>query len=440
MRVAIIGAGVAGLNAARVLVERGADVTLLEASDRVGGRIRTVYPSDGGLPIELGPEFVHGDPELTRALANVELEEIRERHHLWHDGRIVELGDLWDRFGRVLSQVGGTDESARAYLERIAPRADDAALFTRFIEGFYGADLDDISIAGVAADAGGAGGSGSPAQYRVRGGYARLVESLTARLAHVDLHLGCVVHRVDHRSHPTVVELWHGARRSTVTADAVIVTVPLGVLLARTIHFEPGLGERERMFGKLAMGQVVKLVVRLREPVWRDHDLTTVDFLHADDTGFPTYWLRSGGGTHLLTAWAGGPHARRLAELSASALVERAIAGFATTVGVSRAGVAAAVVDLHRYDYVHDPYTRGAYSYARVGAGDTALELARPIDNTLFFAGEVTDPELEGTVIGALASGARVADEVLRGPRPHLVEAPERHADARHLRHHAPPR
>ncbi|TMQ04964.1 MAG: FAD-dependent oxidoreductase, partial [Deltaproteobacteria bacterium] len=101
MDVAIVGAGFAGLAAARVLAERGIAVELFEASERVGGRARTIHDDGTSLPVELGPEFVHGCPEVTLALAReagAELEEVVDRHHVQRGGRLVDAGDMWSRF------------------------------------------------------------------------------------------------------------------------------------------------------------------------------------------------------------------------------------------------------------------------------------------------------------------------------------------------------
>ncbi len=420
--VAIIGAGLAGLSAARTLVEHGVEVEIFEATDRLGGRARTVHVPDASLPIELGPEFVHGDPDRTSELVrdpDVEIEELGERHHIWRDGRLVAAGDLWQRFGELLAQVNeSADESARAYIDRVGMRPDDARLLGQFIEGFYGANLGDISIVNVAEDAGGAGGDDSPGQYRVRDGYDRVVAALASRIPAATLHLGCTVQRIDWRGSPIRIEYEVGDCLTTATATRAIVTVPLGVLRAGTIVFEPALDAHAHAIEQLAVGQVVKLVLRLRDPVWDAHDPARIDFVHGIDAGFPTYWLRSADQTHLLTAWAGGERARELASCSVATLVERAIDGYAAATGAGRARIAAAVRDHYFHDYAHDPFARGAYSYVRVGASRAVSQLARPVAEHLFFAGEATDVEYEGTVAGALASGARAAEQILRLVQP----------------------
>jgi monoamine oxidase len=420
--VAIIGAGAAGLAAARTLVEHGVDVEMLEASDRVGGRIRSEHAPDASLPFELGPEFVHGDPELTRTLVRdpaIAIEELGERHYLVRDGRSVEATDVWDRYGRLLAHVDpDTDESAAAYIRRRRMAPDDAKLLTQFVEGFYGADLEDVSIQYVAEDAAGAGGEESPAQYHVVGGYGRVVGAFAARVTDA-VRFGAVVERIawGARPQPRPIEIGYrtsaaGSSRST-TAERAIVTVPLGVLQAGAIAFEPALDAHRRAIERLANGQVVKLVLHLDDPVWDCHDPARTDFVYDADADFPTYWLRSSGDTHLLTAWAGGRRARRLAGAAVDELVARTIAGFSAATGVAPARLAAAVRGHHTHDFARDPFTRGAYSYVRVGAADAVAQLAQPVADRLFFAGEATHAGYEGTVAGALASGVRAAKQVL---------------------------
>jgi monoamine oxidase len=281
------------------------------------------------------------------------------------------------------------------------------------VEGFYGAELRDISIVSIAADSGGAGGHESPGQYHVRGGYGAIVRALASRIAKATTRLDAPVHVVDWRRAPVVLELVRGDR---VEADFAIVTVPLGVLHARALRFTPALDEQPhaRALAGLAMGHVTKVVMRLRDRVWSTHRDDRVDFVFAHTGDFPTYWLRTQGGAYILTAWAGGPHGRRLAGTSSAGLVERALDGFSASVGISRARLASSVVSHYHHDYTNDPFTRGAYSYAHVGGADAAHTLTQPLGGRVFFAGEATDHDYEGTVAGALASGERAALQIAR--------------------------
>jgi monoamine oxidase len=123
--------------------------------------------------------------------------------------------------------------------------------------------------------------------------------------------------------------------------------------------------------------------------------------------------MRSRGDAHQLTAWAGGPHAEALARRSATQLATLAVTELSRLLGSSATTIANAVDHFHFHDFAADPFARGAYSYTKVGGLGAAAELAKPLGDRLFFAGEATDEEYEGSVAGALTSGLRAADQVL---------------------------
>jgi monoamine oxidase len=416
--VAVVGGGLAGMAAARVLAEAGLRVELIEATERLGGRVRTL--TDGAthalLPVELGPELVHGAPGATHALAReagLAIEPITDVHR-WRDGHNVDVDLAWQRLGAWLATVDpARDESAAAFIDRTAMTDDDAVLFGHVVEGFYGASLDDIGIAGIAADASGLAATGAR-QDRIRGGYGRVVDWLAHRLAAAGVAVRCgwVVDAIDWRGAPVLVYATRGPTAAIVAADRAIVTLPIGVLHAPDVRFEPELGHHRAALARLAMGQVVKIVICLREPVWEPRTARELAFLHAAGP-FPTFWMRTGGGRQQLVAWAGGPHARALAGADLDYLAQRALDAFATIADVPRGRLAAAVDDFHGHDYAADRFARGAYSYARVGGAGAADVLARPLADRLVLAGEATDAHFEGTVAGALASGARAARQLL---------------------------
>ncbi|MDX2088770.1 MAG: NAD(P)/FAD-dependent oxidoreductase [Kofleriaceae bacterium] len=419
MDVAVIGAGISGLEAARVLAAHHVNVELFEASDRLGGRIRTLYESMEDLPVELGPEFVHGDPEILRGLVHdgvIALEEGRDTHYVPSEDGLADAGDLWQRFSQLLEPAHQRthDESARAYMQHTRMSPEDAALFAMFVEGFYGASLDTISIESVADDAGGAGGPSST--VRPRDGYGHLVHWITKQLENADvpIHVHNVVRSVDWHGDEVVLRIRHLGGEHEVAARRVIVTLPVAVLQADAVRFTPSLGDHAEALSRLAMGQVVKVVLTFRYPVWRDTVDESVAFIHQPGATFPTCWIRERAGSHHVIAWAGGPNARALAGCSHDEIVGRAIANFASFVGMPLPRVATAMRAAYMHDYASDPFVRGAYSYARAGGLDAPGILGRPLADRVFFAGEATSGPYEGTVTGALASGARSAGQILR--------------------------
>jgi monoamine oxidase len=406
------------MNAARLLAERGVAVELFEASERLGGRARTEVHD--GIAIELGPEFVHGEPEVVADLARrakLPLESTTDVRFRRHGNRLIPLEQPWARLGTLLDDAADQpDRSARDYITQAHWTADETFLFTNFVEGYYAAPLHDISIKSVASDLDASGKD--PAQQRIRGGYGQIVDWLAAQLASHGV-------RVHHRSHVRTID-WSRDRvrldlsvsgiDTSALADRVIVTVSTGVI--RQLHFLPSLGEHAAAFSKLPMGSVVKLVLCLREPVWTASRKDRLAFLHGDTAAFPTFWMRTTNGTQHLTAWAGGPHARALAGHTIEQLVELAVAGFSRDSGVPRSRLEAAVEHAHFHDYETDPLTLGAYSYTRVSGSHAAETLATPLRDRLFFAGEATHDVYQGSVAGALASGRRAAEQVLQIAKP----------------------
>jgi monoamine oxidase len=418
MSIAIIGAGLAGLNAARLLGERGLEVEVFEASERVGGRARTTVHD--GVAIELGPEFIHGEPEVMLELARqakLPVETIQEVRFRRCADRIVSFDRPWGRLGKLLAAATEQpDHSVKDFLDHARLTADERYLVENFVEGYYAAPLDDIGALGVASDLDANGDD--PTQQRLRGGYITLVDWLAARLAShgVKVHLGAHVDAIDWSHDRVQLDVTLHGVATSVLADRTIVTVSAGVL--KRLPIRPALGEHTAALSKLVMGPVVKLVLCLREPVWDASARGKLAFIHTEHGPFPVFWARTTPAGQHLTAWAGGPRARALAHLEIDALTELAIEGFAHAIFLSPSRIEERLVDRHFHDYQADPLTLGAYSYTRVSGSHAAETLSRPLRDRLWIAGEATDAIYQGSVAGALASGRRVAEQILALDKP----------------------
>jgi monoamine oxidase len=157
---------------------------------------------------------------------------------------------------------------------------------------------------------------------------------------------------------------------------------------------------------RVEVGHVVKIVFRFRERFWDDFN-----FVHSDDEYVPTWWSAAPVRAPLLTAWSGGHAADRLLAEGSEAMIGRALDSLAKTFGLSRRRVASLLDATYVHDWQADPFSRGAYSYAGVGGSRAYSELAKPVGNTLFLAGEATSSQT-GTVAGAIASGRRAARQI----------------------------
>jgi monoamine oxidase len=432
--VAIVGAGVAGLAAMQVLEERGIRTLVLEARNRIGGRIRTLRDRRLPHPVEVGAEFVHGSaPELDEIARAAGLTLYAVDGDRWrsHGGRLTLLEDFWERLGTVARRLDArkADRSFAEFLDD-APggrrSADARALARSFVEGFHAADARRISVRAL-ADGGIPEDREDQRQLRIADGYDRVPEWL-ARDRRDRVATESVVERIEWTRGAVELSVRTTAGRDAVAARAAILTVPLGVLLATAgelgaIAFSPPLPMLDRVRRCLTMGSVVRVTLLFRDRWWtermrsvpRDESLEAMSFLHGDAGHLPVWWTMYPVQSPVMVGWVGGPAAARFADRSTEEIRDRAVAALAANLGVSRRRVERQLEGGWTHDWQHDPFARGAYSYALVGGSDAATQLARAVEGTLWVAGEAADPEgRNGTVHGAIASGRRAARSVLR--------------------------
>ncbi len=428
--VVVIGAGAAGLSAARELLAYGLRVTLLEARDRIGGRIWTRREPGIAVPVELGAEFVHGHAPVTEGLLReagttlieasdthfgLESGELRPRDHLFQPIRAaIEASDALER----------EDMSFDAFLDQhlasvLTPAQREYARM--MAQGFDAADTSRASARAIAGEWTGET-IGSGPQSRPAEGYASLLAALATPLVseRLRLRLQSAVHRVGWSRGSVEASGEFAGESFTVHAARALIALPLGVLQqpavsADAVHFDPPLVAKRAALCGLASGPVVKLLLLFARPFWETLDggrYREAGFFHAPQEPFPTFWTSAPARAPLLVAWAGGPRAARLAGAAPREMLRTAIASLEPLFG-TRIDVEAELRAWYVHDWQQDPFSRGAYSYVTVGAQAPHAALARPIEQTLFFAGEATDEEEGGTVAGALRSGHRAAREIV---------------------------
>jgi len=408
---------------------------VLEARDRIGGRIHTVHDERVAHPIELGAEFIHGSaPELVEIVREAGLLAYAVEGDRWRSrgGRLSPLDDFWDRLEPIAGRLDArkTDRSFAEFLEKEpgGRSAVDARVLARtFVEGFHAADVHRISTRAL-SDGGIPSDDEEQRQLRIANGYDRVPEWLARGLQNRIL-METVAERIEwERGAVEISVRQRSAEKTSIRARAAIVTVPLGVLLAPpgergAIEFSPSLPAIERARQCLTMGSVVRVVMRFRERWWtsrmrsvpRDASLDALTFLHGDAGDIPIWWALHPAHVPVMVGWVGGPRAAQLSARSRDEVQDRALAALAANFGVSRRRVASQLETFWMHDWQHDPLARGAYSYALVGGADGAEKLAHSIDGTLWIAGEAADAEgRTGTVHGAIGSGRKAGQAVIR--------------------------
>ena len=418
--VVVIGAGTAGLAAARDLARRPLDVIVLEARDRIGGRVWPVQIGDDAAPAELGAEFIHGEAPATAALArsaHVAAAETGGESWIFDEGTLRPVEDDFLAAARIFEKTDALDrdETVDAFLSRFAgdPRMRAQTELARaFVEGFDAADPAIASAKAIAHEwRSGVDFSSS----RPIGGYAPLTAQLEreCREAGVRIVLSNTVKNVRWKRGAVTID-------DAVHARAAVVTVPAGVLSANgvegAIAFEPELSARTYdALTCIRMGPVVKVSLFFRTPFWERIDggrYRDAGFFRAAHLPFPTYWTQLPVRSRQIVAWAGGPRAAAFAGLSQDRIIGRALSGFGELLGQPDL-VRDEFRTARTHDWGSDPFARGAYSYLIVGGMNARAQLAEPLDGTLFFAGEATSQNGQsGTVNGAIESGARAAREV----------------------------
>ncbi|HEX9307473.1 MAG TPA: NAD(P)/FAD-dependent oxidoreductase [Anaeromyxobacter sp.] len=420
-RVIVVGGGAAGLAAAADLCRRGFTVTLVEARDRLGGRVDTRSDPVLGIAVERGAEFVHGRPQATLALARrarARLRGIPDRHGRRRGGRLVdaaaELADAQEllRLGR------SDDEPFAAVLRRGAARgrsAEVAELARSFVRGFYLADPRAASALALARLTRSLDEIDGDALSRVEGGYSALLAPLADTVRNAgELRLSTVVDELRWRRGAVSV-LARGAaggRLAPIRGVRAIVTVPTAILRDRAVRFVPALPEKRRAAAALAPGPLVKVLLRFRQAPWTDSGPRRLVFLHVPGAPMPVFWTLAPLHAPLLVGWAGGPDAARLAGRPEPEVVRAALASAGRGLGTSPGALEDRLDGAAVVDWTADPFARGGYAVFPVGSGGASEALARPVERTLFFAGEATAAGHAGTVEGALRSGARAAREV----------------------------
>ncbi|MFN7996082.1 MAG: NAD(P)/FAD-dependent oxidoreductase [Bryobacteraceae bacterium] len=410
--VLVVGAGVAGLAAARVLSAAGRRVQVLEARDRVGGRIDTVHDPRMPVPAERGAEFIHGEaPEIWNEIRAAAMPACVMSGEEWcaENGRLSRCGDEFEKVHEILGALGGASEQSFARFIAAFDTEERLKQYAiSYVEGFNAAFQERISVEALAREERAANAIHGDRTFRMIEGYDRLPLWLMSSLPPDALRLGTVVREVRwRRGHVEIPPF---------AAQCAIVTAPLGVLLSSAIRFDPEPTALADAAGALEMGPVAKIVLRFREPFWERgaEDRPDMSFLHSDDPWMPTWWTAYPLRAPVIVGWAAGPHAVKFAGKGQEFVIERALATLAQLFGRREAEVRGLLESWYFHDWQCDPFACGAYSFVKVGGSEGQKRFAAPIENTLYFAGEATAIEGHiGTVHGAMATGIRAARHIL---------------------------
>jgi monoamine oxidase len=416
-QIVIIGAGAAGLMAARELARAGKKVTILEARDQCGGRIHPLPVAEFGYPAEGGAEFVHGEAPVTRGLlreAGLSLLPIPGvRWNVTHGvfSRNEPTDPHLGRLHQLLSELQ-SDMTVADFLQQHFAAPEYSALRRSLVRMVEGYDAADPALASILAVRDEWMDGGTSAQARIAGGYRALIDVLAAecrRLGAV-IRLNAVVRAIDASDGRALVRCADG---DCAEGEVAILTVPLPLLPA--IELPPAAREKAAVAAAIGFGNVIKILLRFATRWWvgaKGQDLSDLLFL-LSDASVPVWWTQHPTEHPVLTGWVAGPRTKAMAHLDETDLLETALASLADIFGVAVKHLKQDLVAARAINWADDPFARGAYSYAmpETRAAQSALTTS---DGLVLFSGEALyrGPDM-GTVEAALASGRETARAIL---------------------------
>jgi monoamine oxidase len=405
-KVIVVGAGAAGLYAAKLLSEKGADVVILEASARMGGRIKTLE-SFADFPIELGAEEIHGNKSTWYEIvknSGANFVSLSDEDYYFYDGRLASISSIANNsdiqkvmeFVNQLENYRGRDVPLQQLIDELGNIQKTNALYNALLGNERGTSNHRLGAFSAAEE--------DRKWNAGEGNFLLSNQSLSSILLSV---CQSILNKVQTNRQVTKIE-YSGSVVSTTTADGsvyvsdkVLLTVPLTMLKKNTIKFTPDLSTSKKdAISTIGMDAGMKVILKFSSPFWNN------DTGSIYGTGYvPEFWVTSAGRSthqHILTAFVMGEKAEFLSTQEANAvniIINELVEFFGSPLPQQN------LVSSYIMDWSKEPFIEGAYSYASVGSHAMRKVLAEPINKKIFFAGEAVNTKGNiGTVHGAIES------------------------------------
>ncbi len=421
--VIIIGGGAAGLMAAKLLSADGGKILLLEAKNRLGGRIYRV--EDFSFPAEGGAEFIHGKLKTTFDLikeASLKKEKIKGQFCRHEKGKWNASNDIvphWDLLLRKLKSCE-KDISIDLFLSEYFHAKKYETLrkqFRRYIEGYDAADPKNTSVIAIRKEM----EAEDEDQFRPSPDYYALINFLKETF----LKNNGII-----KTGEPVVKITQGVNievRTTVgryLCKKLIIAVPVGVLQSRKseksyINFPPILKNYISAAKKIGNGGVIKFLLEFDEAFWlekrflNEKKIPAPSYIFAD-TIIPTWWTQYPSKKPLLTGWIAGPSSYKMKNYSEKKLRKLSIQSLSNIFSMSLTELEIRLKKMIIINWNREPYFLGGYSYPTPATDSAQKFIRKPFENAIYFTGEYIAENSSSTVDAALQSGIYVAHQILK--------------------------
>jgi len=419
LNIAIAGAGIAGLINGLVLQRAGHSVSIFEARSRTGGRIQSI--SLAGMVVECGPEFIHGKLKETIGLLkkyNIPYDPIDGKMYGVRAGKLSESDYTTDGWDLLIEKMKSLEKDIplREFLENNFPGDERIELrksATGFAEGFDLADPETASTHALILE----WQHEESGQFRIPAGYGTLILSLENEFKAGDgkIFLNHPVETVNWNSDNIILGI-KGKQKFSV--DKLVISLPLSILNSsspaeESIRFFPAIDERIIELNQIGFGSVVKIIMIWEKSFWKDL-IPEAQFIFSDQF-IPTWWTQYPEDLPMLTGWFGGTRALKFAKESDGFFRDKAIESLSSIFSLPLQKIKEGLKECRIFNWKNEPWSRGAYSYSKVGSEKAKAAFRQPLLNMVYFSGEAYyEGPYPGTVEAAVVNGLQTAELLLR--------------------------
>ncbi|MEI7486419.1 MAG: NAD(P)/FAD-dependent oxidoreductase [Chryseobacterium sp.] len=419
-KIIILGAGASGLMAGYILSKQGFNIEIIEAQDRIGGRIKSKNTNSFPYFLELGAEFVHGNLPTTLQL----LDEAKIPYYKTE-------GEIWNYEEGVFNQDDNFSEYFEAFHEKLSQLTEDCSVYEflennfkgekysqlrksilNFVQGYDGADPNEMSVFSLREEN---PDNEEEDEYTIEGGYSSLMEYLYLKCREngVNFHFSEIITHTNWKKNKVFLT---SKSNKEYKAEKVIFTLPIALLQQESIEFKPQIPEYISAANEIGSGHAIKFIFQFNSEFFKTSKMSKLEDLHLllSNEEIPTWWMHKTKPA-LLTGWLGGPKAFELRNSSNEELLNRSLKTLHHFFDLPENILFENLENWEISVPTADPFAKCAYSYDKINSEEARAVLNTPIEQTLYFAGEALyTGDATGTVEAALITGENTAKKIIQ--------------------------